>query len=160
MLLQNAMCVLNYAKRAVRIIIETDDPVVIECAESFKRHGRAKVTFDSDIPRTLTNAEITEAIKKLTTTFATNTQWVAIYRILVDYYDYPAQYSEFCKEILAKHNIECDYQAIQKGIGYGILTKKHKEWLKYKPKPKEIAFPRQLRTANLFLELLKHDNIR
>jgi phenylacetate-CoA ligase len=57
-------------------------------------------------------------------------------------------------------NILLNYQAIQKGIGYGILTKTHKEWLKYKPKPKEIAFPRQLRTANLFLELLKHDNIR
>ena len=160
MLLQNAMCVLNYAKRAVRIIIETDDPVVIECAESFKRHGRAKVTFDSDIPLPLTDAEITEAIKKLTTTFATNTQWVAIYRILVDYYDYPAQYSEFCENILTRHKLKCNYQSIQKGIGYGILTKKHKEWLKYKPKPKEIAFPRQLRTANLFLELLKHDNIR
>ena len=160
MLLQNAMCVLNYAKRAVRIIIETDDPVVIDCAESFKRHGRAKVTFESDIPLPLTDAEITEAIKKLTTTFATNTQWVAIYRILVDYYDYPAQYSEFCENILTRHKLKCDYQAIQKGIGYGILTKTHKEWLKYKPKPKEIAFPRQLRTANLFLELLKHDNIR
>ena len=154
------MCVLNYAKRAVRIIIETDDPVVIDCAESFKRHGRAKVTFESDIPLPLTDAEITEAIKKLTTTFATNTQWVAIYRILVDYYDYPAQYSEFCENILTRHKLKCDYQAIQKGIGYGILTKTHKEWLKYKPKPKEIAFPRQLRTANLFLELLKHDNIR
>ena len=144
----------------MRIIIETDDPVVIECAESFKRHGLAKVTFESDIPLPLTDAEITEAIKKLTATFATNTQWVAIYRILVDYYDYPAQYSEFCENILTRHKLKCNYQAIQKGIGYGILTKTHKEWLKYKPKPKEIAFPRQLRTANLFLELLKHDNIR
>lgn len=144
----------------MRIVIETDDPVVIECAESFKRHGRAKVTFDSDIPLPLTDAEITEAIKKLTTTFATNTQWVAIYRILVDYYDYPAQYSEFCENILTRHKLKCNYQSIQKGIGYGILTKKYKEWLKYKPKPKEIAFPRQLRTASLFLELLKHDNIR
>lgn len=144
----------------MRIIIETDDPVVIECAELFKRHGRAKVTFDSDIPLPLNDAEITEAIKKLTTTFATNTQWVAIYRILVDYYDYPAQYSEFCKEILTRHNIECDYQAIQKGIGYGILTKKYEEWINYKPKPGAIIFPRQLRTAKLFLELLKHDNIR
>ena len=146
--------------RAMRIIIETECEDVIAQTEVWAKYGRARVEFDSSPHRVLGDAEIAGAIRTLLPEFATVTQWVAIYRILVDYHGFPQPFSDFCKRINkmmpdCKSRFACDYQAIQKGIGNGILKKPYEDWKTYQPKKNDKVFPRQKRTAERFLELLE-----
>lgn len=146
--------------RAMRIIIETEYEDVMAQTEVWAKYGRARVEFDSSPHRVVSDAEIASAIKALLHEFTTITQWVAIYRILVDYHGFPQPFSLFCRRIYTmmpgfKSRFACDYQAIQKGIGNGILKKPYDEWLTYQPKKNDKVFPRQKRTAERFLQLLE-----
>jgi len=144
----------------MRIIIETECEDVIAQIEVWAKYGRARVEFDSSPHRMVGDAEIVSAIKTLLPEFATITQWVAIYRILVDYHGFPQPFSDFCRRIYTmmpdcKSRFACDYQAIQKGIGNGILKKHYDVWKTYQPKKNDKVFPRQKRTAERFLQLLE-----
>lgn len=146
--------------RAMRIIIETECEDVVAQIEVWAKYGRARVEIDSSPHRVVGDAEIADAIKTLLHEFTTITQWVAIYRILVDYHGFPQPFSYFCKRINRlmpnfKSRFACDYQAIQKGIGNGILKKPYAEWKVYQPKKNDKVFPRQKRTAERFMQLLE-----
>ena len=100
------------------------------------------------------------AIRCVLPSFTVGTQWVAVYRILVDYYCFPKPYDVFCTKIGklmkgVKLPFPCNYQSIQKPLAqYAILQKPYSEWKKYSTKVDERFFSRQKRIADKLFEVL------
>lgn len=148
-------------KEMETISIKTENQKVIELIKVLATFEHTIVVFDDGKEQVChkSDAEIAEAIELLLKDFAVKTQWVAIYRILVDYYGFPKPFYEFCNRIQkmmprCHSKYACTYQAIQKGIGYEILAKPYENWKEHKPKDADKSFRRQLHTAKRFLELL------
>ena len=139
------------------VFFKTKDPETIELIRVLVKQG--KVTQVLNDGESKSNVEIAEAIKQILGLFSVKTQWVAVYRILVDYYAFPKGYKAFCKCVKNmmsdyKGTFAFDYQAIQKGIGNGILTKPYEEWKAYKHKNTDKTFQRQLHIAEALLRSL------
>lgn len=144
------------------IFFKTKDPEAIELITVLVKQGRVVQVLNGG--ENMSDAEIAEAIKHTLVQFSVKTQWVAVYRILVDYYGFPKGYKAFCKRVENmmsdyKGAFACDYQAVQKGIGNGILAKPYEEWKAYKRKDTDTAFQRQLLIAEAFLRSLGKSNI-
>lgn len=107
------------------------------------------------------NEEIAQAIKSVMAYFSVKAQWVAIYRVLVDYYGFPKELTSFCQRIkLIMKGVSCkypcDYQAIQKPLASsGILRKHYCKWQEYTAEKGDIIFPRQKMIADKLLGLLE-----
>ena len=85
-------------------------------------------------------------------------QWVAIYRILVDFCCFPSEIQAFCDRMdscLGSKKLlhPCKYQNIQKNLS-GIMAKPYQQWNSYDGR-KETGFLRQKRVADLFLTIVK-----
>jgi hypothetical protein len=107
----------------------------------------------------VTDEQIANAIMKVMTLFSVGTQWVAIYRILVDFCSFPKEITDFCDKIdtlgLPRDiSFPCDYQAIQKPMG-GIFAMPYVNWLKYRPAEGDKMFKRQKKVADTLYQLLK-----
>ena len=83
----------------------------------------------------LSNEDVVTALMEVMPLMSFDNQWVALYRILVDYCDYPSEIQAFCDQTdscLAGRKLShpCRYQNIQKYLT-GILAKPYKQWLSY-----------------------------
>ena len=111
--------------------------------------------------RVLSDDEFRDAICMVLPSFTVGTQWVAVYRILVDFYGFPKAYDIFCTKIenLMKGvnlSFPCNYQAIQKPLAsHAILQKHYNQWKVYVAKKGDRFFPRQKKIAEKLFELLQ-----
>jgi len=109
----------------------------------------------------INDADIAQAIKSVMVYFSVGSQWVGIYRILVDEYGYPAEFAAFCKRIKVimkgtACQYPCDYQFIQKGIGSrSILAKSYNEWCTCDIGENDMVFKRQKMIADKLIEMLR-----
>lgn len=88
-----------------------------------------------------------------------NNQWIAIYRVLVDYYGFSDKYVEFVKQVkdldLDGIRIPCTLDGVKKVAG--ILTKDFNDWVAHKESinSKKPAFLRQYEVAARLLKILE-----
>ena len=106
----------------------------------------------------LTNEQVVAALLESMSLISFDNQWVALYRILVDFCDFPSEIQSFCDHIndcLAGRKLShpCRYQNIQKNLT-GILAKPYKQWITYEG-DKDIGFKRQKRVADQFLVIIR-----
>ena len=150
------------------VFFKTKDPETIELIKVLVRQGRASMV-DEKVGKQVcrkSDDEIAQAIEQLLKEFAVKAQWVAVYRVLVDYHGFPSGYKDFQRRIekimpLYKGSYPCDEQAIQKGMmSSGILAKPYEKWKDYQPKKHERAFIQQKHTAEHFLKLLNDPTLR
>lgn len=92
-----------------------------------------------------------------------NNQWIAIHRVLMDFYGFSDKYVEFMKQMeelkLSDVRIPCTLDAIKKVDG--ILSKDFNEWASHKTKTnsQKIAFRRQYNVAVRLLEILEANKV-
>ena len=149
----------------MRVIIESGDkPEARELIYALQKFGVQFVIVEEEtkqVHRLLSNDEFRTAIRKVLSSFTVGTQWVAVYRILVDFYGFPVAYDVFCAKIekLMKGvnlTFPCDYQAIQKPLAsYAILQKHYDQWKVFVAKKDNRIFPRQKKIADMLFELLQ-----
>ena len=93
--------------------------------------------------------------------FTVSSQWVAIFRILVDYHSFPADITAFHKrvsQLLHGTHLDypLDYQSVQKPLAASsILQKKFDDWRQYHPQKGDRVFTRQKMIADRFLLALE-----
>lgn len=110
--------------------------------------------------RKLSDTVVKEAIVLVMPYFSVKSQWVAIYRILVDYLDYPSEIAAFFKRIThimhgTHTSFAPDYQAIQKPLAASSILQKHyRYWLTFKPVKGDRIFGRQKMIAEEFMRAL------
>ena len=107
----------------------------------------------------VTDEQIANAIVEVMILFAVGTQWVGIYRILVDFCDFPMEITAFCERISQlclpdDISFKCTYQSIQKPLG-GIFAKPYYDWENYHPAADRTIFERQKKVADKLYKLLK-----
>ena len=107
----------------------------------------------------LSEEQIVTALMEVMPFTSFDNQWVALYRILVDFCNFPSEIQAFCDQIDEclvgrKLSRPCKYQNIQKYLT-GILAKPYKQWLTYEGN-EDTGFKRQKRVAMKFLSILKH----
>ena len=149
----------------MRVILESGDkPEMKAVIYNLQKCGLDFVIVEEEtkqVHRLLSDNEFRTAISKVSTSFTVGTQWVAVYRILVDFYDFPEAYDAFCTKIerLMKGinlTYSCDYQTIQKPLSsHAILQKHYNQWKEYKAKKEDRFFPRQKKIADMLFELLQ-----
>lgn len=92
-----------------------------------------------------------------------NNQWIAIHRVLMDFYGFSDKYVEFMKQMeelkLSDVRIPCTLDGIKKVDG--ILSKDFNEWASHKTKTnsQKIAFRRQYNVAVRLLEILEANKV-
>ena len=92
--------------------------------------------------------------------FSVKSQWVAIYRILVDYYGFPEEVAAFCSRISkmmrgTEAYFTIDYQSVQKPVAAnGILQKPYIQWKVFSAKKGDRVFSRQKMIAERLLKAL------
>lgn len=106
----------------------------------------------------LSNEQAVAALMEIMPLISFDNQWVALYRILVDFCNFPSEIQAFCDHIdecLAGRKLSrpCRYQNIQKYLT-GILAKPYKQWLTYEGH-KDTGFKRQKRVAEKFLAVVR-----
>ncbi|MBQ8988288.1 MAG: hypothetical protein IJ067_01180 [Prevotella sp.] len=106
----------------------------------------------------LSDEQAVTALMEVMPLISFDNQWVAIYRILVDYCKFPSEIQAFCHHIdncLAGRRLSrpCRYQNIQKYLT-GILAKPYKQWLAYEGH-QDTGFNRQKRVADKFLAIVR-----
>ena len=149
----------------MRVIFEPGDkPEMRELIVSLQKNGLDLVIVEEtsrQVHRKLSDDEFRAAIKLVLGYFAVSTQWVAVYRVLVDFYGFPSEMSSFCSRIAqlmkgVKMEFPCDYQSIQKPLAASAILQKHYSlWQEYRTKKDDRAFPRQKLIADKLLEVLK-----
>ena len=150
----------------MRVIIESGDkPEARELIYALQKYGVQFVIVEEEtkqVHRLLSNNEFRTAICKVLQSFTVGTQWVAVYRILVDFYGFPEAYDAFCDKIekLMKGvnlTFPSDYQAIQKPLAScSILQKHYDQWKVYVVKKGDRIFPRQKKIADMLFEALEN----
>ena len=105
----------------------------------------------------LSSEQAVTALMEAMSLISFDNQWVALYRILVDYCNFPSEIQAFCNHIddcMAGRKLSrpCKYQNIQKYLT-GILAKPYKQWLAYKGQ--DIGFTRQKKVAERFLAIIR-----
>ena len=154
---------------AMRVIFEPGDkPEQRDLIMNLQKCGVEFVIVDETskkVHRKLSDNEYREAIRQVSCSFTVGSQWVAVYRILVDFYGYPSDMAAFCSkiEILMKGvnlTFPCDYQSIQKPLAScAILQKHYSKWQEYIAKKGDRVFPRQKMIADRLLEQLEKPKI-
>ena len=149
----------------MRVILESGDkPEMKAVIYSLQKCGLDFVIVEEDtkhVHRLLSDNELRIAICRVLAGFTVGTQWVAVYRILVDFYNFPEAYDAFCTKIekLMKGvnpTFPCDYQTIQKPLSsHAILQKHYNQWKEYNAKKEDRFFPRQKKIADMLFELLQ-----
>lgn len=149
----------------MRVILEPGDkPEMKTVVYSLQKCGLDLVIVEEDtkqVHRLLSNDEFRSAICKVMPSFTVGTQWVAVYRILVDFCGFPEAYDAFCVKIdnLTKGMnlaFPCDYQAIQKPLAsHAILQKHYNQWKVYTAKKDDRTFSRQKKIADTLFEMLQ-----
>lgn len=122
--------------------------------------------------RAVDDAQLKEVIQDILSSglISVLTQFIGIYRILVDYFDFPKAYTDFCHRIerlgLLYNGKPIEYkslyQAIQKGIVEpNVLSKPYSEWQQYGQSADGDAykFTRAKQVADKFVEVLKRRNL-
>ena len=110
--------------------------------------------------RLLSDDELRMAIEKVEVLFTVGSQWVAVYRVLVDFYGFPNEISAFCNRMKGimgqvKLTYPCKYQSIQKALTSStILSKHYNHWKTFKVKKGDRIFHRQKFIADKLLEVL------
>ena len=153
----------------MRVIFEPGDkPEQRDLIMNLQKCGVEFVIVDETskkVHRKLSDNEYREAIRQVSCSFTVGSQWVAVYRILVDFYGYPSDMAAFCSkiEILMKGvnlTFPCDYQSIQKPLAScAILQKHYSKWQEYIAKKGDRVFPRQKMIADRLLEQLEKPKI-
>lgn len=106
----------------------------------------------------LSDEQVVAALMEVIPLTCFDNQWVALYRILVDFCKFPSEIQAFCDRIdvcLAGRKLSrpCRYQNIQKYLT-GILAKPYKQWLTYEGH-QDTGFKRQKRVAEKFLAIIR-----
>ena len=106
----------------------------------------------------LSDEQVVAALMEVMPLTGFDNQWVALYRILVDFCKFPSEIQAFCDRIdecLAGRKLSrpCRYQNIQKYLT-GILAKPYKQWLAYEGH-EDTGFKRQKRVAEKFLSIIR-----
>ena len=143
-----------------KVLVEIIKPEAMEWLELMGKQGLVRLLDDkSSEPKS--DDEIVQAIERVRPMFSVNTQWVAVYRVLVDYYGFPRTCTAFCKRIKRMMpQASCNYQTIQKGIiSVGILASPYEEWERRSEEYTAVSFQRQLNVARAFLRELGEQNI-
>ena len=149
----------------MKVFIEHgDEPDVITLVYNLRRCGvKLEIVNDGqEMPHIpVRDEDIKAAIVKVMSCFSVSTQWCAIYRILVDYCDYPEEITSFCREIekLMKGvnlSYPCNYQSIQKTLSSrAIFQKNYSQWKEQFPLKRDKTFQRQLKVADSLLRCLE-----
>ena len=122
----------------MRVILEQGDkPEVKELVRQLQKLVPGIVIIEDKTQqehRLLSDDEIREAILSVMPFFSVRSQWVAVYRILVDYYGFPEEVTAFCNRISklmrgTEVSFTIDYQSVQKPLAAnGILQKPYSQW--------------------------------
>lgn len=150
----------------MRVIIEQGDkPEVKSLIYSLQKCGLEFIIVEDHSKQELwllSDDEIKAAILEVTSSFSVKTQWVAVYRILVDYCGFPTEVAAFCERInkLMRGTKLCfsiDYQSVQKPLAAkSILRKPYSQWKVYYSKNGDRFFARQRMTAERLLKALRN----
>lgn len=118
------------------------------------------------------DSEVVEVLKQLTDEgiISMQVQFVAVYRVLVDFFSFPAEYTSFCRRIVDMGvrfmgktlEYESLYQSVQKGIqSHPLLISPYKKWQEYKPvrNDRAVTFNRQKLVADSMVAKLKARNL-
>ena len=149
----------------MRVILEPGDKAEMRAVVySLQKCGLDFVIVEEEtkqVFRILSDDEIRAAICKVVLSFTVGTQWVAVYRILVDFYGFPKAYDLFCAKIEkimkgVNLTVPCDYQAIQKPMAsHAFLRKHYNQWKEYVINKNDRVFPRQKKIADMLFETLQ-----
>lgn len=149
----------------LKIIIEnTDSTALRKIAMGLYEMGQVTIINESATDQKnlyISDEDIRSAVLQVINYFSVKSQWVAIYRVLVDNYRFPTEIKAFCTRM--NHimdgrcrNFPCSYQSIQKALAdKKILRKPYCEWEEYVPKKDERFFQRQKMIAERFFDVLK-----
>lgn len=151
----------------MRVILEQGDkPEVRNLIYSLQKCGLEFIIVEDHSNQEnwlLSDDEIKGAILDVMPFFSVKSQWVAVYRILVDYCGFPNEIAAFCKRIskLMRGTKLCfpiDYQSIQKPLAAkSILQKPYRHWKMYCIKKGDRFFARQMMTAERLLKALRNN---
>lgn len=128
-------------------------------AERIRRQLEARFHKLLGLPEiNLSTEQAVAALMEVMPLLTFDNQWVALYRILVDFCNFPSEIQAFCDHIddcLAGRKLSrpCRYQNIQKYLT-GILAKPYKQWLTYEGY-QDTGFKRQKRVAEKFLAIVR-----
>ena len=86
--------------------------------------------------------------------FTMKSQWIAVYRILVDFLGFEDEYRDFCRRInkMGKYPIPCSENAVKRIDG--IFAKPFKTWSKKLYKGRGCVYDRQYEVAKWLIEHL------
>lgn len=149
----------------MRVILEPGDkPEVRSLIESLQRCGLDFVIVN-DVQQQEhllpSDDEVRDAILCVMPHFSVGSQWVAVYRVLVDFCGFPAELTAFCSRITQLMrgtgvHFPIDYQSLQKPLAANaILQKCYRQWQVYVAKKGDRFFRRQMMIAERFLAALK-----
>lgn len=100
-------------------------------------------------------------VKKL---FRQNNQWIAVHRVLSNYYGFAEGYTEFVEQMedlpLGNADYPCTLDGVMR-IPLGVLAKPFEEWAKYKEKknPRNKVFLKQYHVAVRLLDILEKEGV-
>ena len=148
----------------MRVIFEKGDkPELREVISSLQKCGLAIDIVDQSKEhrqQQLSDAKLRKALELVQQSFRVSTQWAAIYRVLVDFYDFPVDMNAFCRrvrELAPCLAFPCTYQSIQKPLAASAILQKHYDrWREYKIPKGNLVFHRQKQTAEMLLGLLEN----
>ena len=142
----------------MRVILEKGDkPEVKELVRQLQKLVPGIVIIEDETQQEhwlLSDDEIKEAILSVMPFFSVKSQWVAIYRILVDYYGFPEEVAAFCSRISKMMRgtevyFTIDYQSVQKPLAANrILQKPYIQWKVFCAKKGDRVFSRQKMIAS------------
>ena len=149
----------------MRVILEQGDkPEMRSLIFSLQNCGLDFVIIEKQtklVHKLLSDDEIKKAILNVMPLFSVRSQWVAIYRVLVDYYGFPEDVSAFYRRVskMMKGTNICyavNYQSIQKTLAANsILQKPFSQWEMYQIPMGDRLFARQMLVAKSLLGLLE-----
>lgn len=126
----------------------------------------------SNRPKAITDEQAKELLVALMKTgvIGIQAQFVGVYRVLVDFGDFPAEMTSFSRRVIGLKLVfdgkeleyKSFYQSIQKGIqSHPVLPLPYKKWATYVCKEGERAstFMRQKAVADKLLELMRERNL-
>lgn len=144
----------------MKIYLESNDnEEKIMLAKALLANGLVSGIESEDCCRK-SDAEIFQAVTQVVKMFGVSTQWVAVYRVLVDFCGWESDISKFNQRMnrLLKNvrlGNKCTYQSIQKPLANNfILRRSFKEWKEYKVPAGDRVFSRQMHIARELLKLL------
>ena len=145
------------------IIEKNDSKEQMMMAQALLANGLISVIERNDLKVKVANKsdeEILSAVTEVLKLFGVSSQWTAVYRVLVDFCEWPKEESVFCKRMNkllngVKLHFECRYQSIQKPLAtHAILRKDYCAWKKYQVPQGDRMFKRQMYIAQKLLKLL------